>query len=49
MRPSTLKETTRVSTIDYSSDPTYAYSVNQSLEYIEAKSWRLELGDVAAD
>jgi ATP-binding cassette subfamily B protein len=25
------------------------YFRHQSLEYIEAKSWRLELGDVAAD
>jgi hypothetical protein len=25
------------------------YRRHQSLEYIEAKSWRLELGDVAAD
>jgi hypothetical protein len=25
------------------------YYGNQSLEYIEAKTWRLELGEVAAD
>jgi ABC-type branched-subunit amino acid transport system ATPase component len=25
------------------------YSRHQSLDYIEAKRWRLELGDVAAD
>ena len=31
-------------------DPYYnSYRCYQSLEYIEAKSWRLELGDVAAD
>ena len=47
-----IEEGTHDSLLEHSGHYAELYNTyfrHQSLEYIEAKSWRLELGDVAAD